>query len=66
MADIREQAGLRHLPVACYANHYIGYVVPESAIAEGGYEPGISMVGAEAEGTVKREALELLREVTVA
>jgi hypothetical protein len=62
--DIREQAGLRYLPVACYANHYIGYVVPESAIAEGGYEPGISMVGADAEGIVKREALALVREVT--
>jgi hypothetical protein len=63
-AEIRAQAGLRHLPVACYANHYIGYVVPENAIVEGGYEPGITMVGPAGEAIVKREAVALLREVT--
>jgi len=64
VADIRAQAGLRYLPVACYANHYIGYVVPPAATAEGGYEAGVTVAGPEAEGIVKREALALLREVT--
>ena len=63
-ADIRAQAGLRYLPIACYANHYIGYVVPANAMAEGGYETGITMVGPEGESIVRRASLELLAEVT--
>jgi hypothetical protein len=61
---IKEQSGLRHLQIACYANHYIGYVVPAHATAEGGYEPGISMVGPDGEAIVRRTSLELLSEVT--
>ncbi|MEX0785761.1 MAG: neutral/alkaline non-lysosomal ceramidase N-terminal domain-containing protein, partial [Dehalococcoidia bacterium] len=41
VAEIREQAGVRRLPVACYANHYVGYVVPAAAYDEGGYEAGV-------------------------
>ena len=63
IAEIREQAGLRYLPVACYANHYIGYVVPASAYDEGGYEPGVTLLAPEAEAIAKSEALALLREV---
>ena len=63
IAEIRESAGLRHLPVACYANHYIGYVVPAPAYAEGGYEAGVTLLAPEAEAICKREALALLREV---
>ncbi len=65
-AEIRAHAGLRYLPIACYANHYIGYVVPANATAEGGYEPGITMAGPEGEGIVMRASLELLAEVTSA
>ena len=61
--EIRKQAGLRYLPVACYANHYIGYVVPPDAHDEGGYEAGVTLVSTEAEGIVKSEAVALLREV---
>jgi len=64
VADIRVQAGLRRLPVACYANHYIGYVVPPSAYDKGGYEAGVTLLAPEAEAIVKAEALSLLREVT--
>jgi len=63
VADIRAQAGLRRLPVACYANHYIGYVVPPSAYDEGGYEAGVTLLAPEAEAIVKAEALSLLKEV---
>ncbi len=63
VADIRERCGLRRLPVACYANHYIGYVVPPAAYDEGGYEAGVTWLAPEAEGIVKTEALSLLREV---
>jgi hypothetical protein len=61
--EIRAQAGVRHLPVACYANHYIGYVVPPLAYDEGGYEAGVTILAPEAEAIVKAEALSLLREV---
>jgi hypothetical protein len=64
VADIRAQAGLRRLPVACYANHYIGYVVPPSAYDEGGYEAGVTLLAPEAEALVKAEALSLLKEVS--
>jgi hypothetical protein len=62
--DIRAKAGIARLPVACYANHYIGYVVPPSAYEEGGYEAGVTVLGPDAEGIVKSAALELLGEVT--
>lgn len=61
---IREHAGLRHLPIACYANHYVGYVVPAHATADGGYEPGITMVAPEGEAIVRKTSLEMLAEVT--
>jgi hypothetical protein len=64
-AEVRDRAGLRHLAVACYANHYVGYIVPPAAFDEGGYEPGVTWLAPEAEPIVKREALALLREVAV-
>ncbi|MGB2694545.1 MAG: neutral/alkaline non-lysosomal ceramidase N-terminal domain-containing protein [Dehalococcoidia bacterium] len=63
VADIRAQVGLHHLPVACYANHYIGYVVPAPAYDEGGYEPGVTFLAPEAEAIAKNEAIALVREV---
>ena len=64
VAEIRERAGLRYLPVACYANHYVGYVVPPKAYDEGGYEPGVTLLAPEAEGIVIKEAVVLLAEVS--
>ena len=63
-AELREKAGIRYLPIACYANHYIGYVVPHDAYAEGGYEAGVTLLAPEAERIATREALSLLEEVT--
>jgi hypothetical protein len=64
--DIRRQAGISRLPVACYANQYVGYVVPPHSYAEGGYEAGITYLAPEAEDMVKGAALEALGEVTSA
>jgi len=64
VAEIREQAALRELPVACYANNYVGYVVPAPAFEQGGYEAGVCWLGVEAEALIKAEAVSLLREVT--
>ncbi len=63
VAEIREQTGLPYLPVACYANHYIGYVVPAPAYDEGGYEPGVTFLAPEAEAIGKDAAISLVREV---
>jgi hypothetical protein len=60
---IRSQAGIADLIVACYANHYIGYVVPPEAYDQGGYEAGITLLAPEAEAIVVREAVALLGEV---
>ncbi len=64
VAEIRQQAGVRTLPVACYANNYIGYVVPAPAYEQGGYEAGVTLLGSAAEAIIKTEAVSLLREVT--
>ena len=61
--EIRARAGLRYLPVACYANHYIGYVVPPAAFDEGGYETGVTLAAPEAESIVQEEALAMLDEL---
>jgi hypothetical protein len=59
---IQAAAGLQHLFIACYANHYAGYLVPRPAFAEGGYEPGVTMLDESAEETVRTAAIDLLRE----
>ena len=59
----KRRHGVRDLPVACYANHYMGYVVPASAYEEGGYEPGVSFLAPEAESIAKRAAIDLVKEV---
>ena len=59
-------AKLRHLLVACYANHYVGYLVPRHAFDEGGYEPGVTMLDETAEETVRAAAIDLVREVSAA
>lgn len=60
---IREASGLEQLLIACYANDYIGYVVPEHAFAEGGYESGVTFFSGEAETIIRKASLKLLSEV---
>lgn len=63
-AAIREELGGQELLVAGYANDYVGYVVPETAFAEGGYESGVTFFTGEAETIIREVTLELLREVS--
>ncbi len=58
---IRAAAGLRHLLVSCYTNHHVMYVVPKDAWAQGGYEPGVSVLDETAEERFRAGAIELLR-----
>jgi hypothetical protein len=60
---IRERCGVEDLLVACYANDYIGYVIPPAAYDEGGYEAGVTSCTPEAEGMFVEAAVEVLREV---
>jgi hypothetical protein len=62
-AVIRAESGLEHLLVACYANDYLGYVVPEHAFPEGGYESGVTFFTGEAEAIIRKVSLDTLREV---
>ncbi len=61
--SIRAAAAVEDLFVACYANDYIGYVIPPEAYEQGGYEAGITFCGPEAEGIVREAAVEVLRSV---
>jgi hypothetical protein len=62
-ARIRSDAGIEQLLIACYANDYPGYIVPEHAYDEGGYESGVTFFTGEAEAIIRKASLELLREV---
>jgi hypothetical protein len=62
-AAIGKGSGVDDLFVACYANDYIGYVIPPHAYDEGGYESGITFCGPEAEGIIRDASVELLQEV---
>lgn len=50
--------------IACYANDYVGYVIPEDAYAPGGYESGVTFCAEGAEALVRDTAIALLAEVT--
>ncbi|MHB8375964.1 MAG: neutral/alkaline non-lysosomal ceramidase N-terminal domain-containing protein [Dehalococcoidia bacterium] len=60
---IQAAAGVPHLLVACYANHYVGYLVPRHAFDEGGYEPGVTLLDETAEETMRAAAIEVVRSV---
>jgi len=62
---IRHRSGLEDLLLACYANDYIGYVIPPPAYDEGGYEAGITFCASEAEGIIVDTSLALLKEMAV-
>jgi hypothetical protein len=63
---IRAASGIEHLLLACYANHHVMYVVPKHAWAEGGYEPGVSILDDTAESIFRNAAIDLLRQVNAA
>jgi hypothetical protein len=58
------QTVIEDLLVACYANDYIGYVIPPAAYEEGGYEAGITFCTPEAEGMFVEAAVGVLQEVS--
>jgi len=58
-----EPRGISDLFLACYANDYIGYVVPAEAYEQGGYEPGVTFCPPEAEATVIEASTRLLQRV---
>jgi hypothetical protein len=58
-----EQDGVSDLFLACYANDYIGYVVPPVAYDQGGYEPGVTFCPPEAEAEIVDISVRLLGNV---
>jgi hypothetical protein len=61
---LRAAAPDMNLIVACYANDYIGYVIPPEAYDQGGYESGVTFSPPKAEAMVRDAAAELLSAVT--
>jgi hypothetical protein len=61
---IRDAAGEGHTMIACYANHHVMYVVPKASWAQGGYEPGVSILDENAEQIFRETAIRLLRELS--
>lgn len=62
-AAIREAAPFADVLMACYANDYVGYVVPEHAYEEGGYEAGMTPHAPAADSMIRDAARRLLAEV---
>jgi hypothetical protein len=62
-AAIRDELPGEELLVAGYANDYVGYVVPEAAFAEGGYESGVTFFTGEAETIIRKVSLEMLSQL---
>ena len=60
---IRSALAPSDLFLACYANDYIGYIVPEHSYDEGGYEAGVTPFAPGAEGIIRDASIQLLREV---
>mgnify|MGYP005839144365 FL=1 len=60
---IRAGCGIEDLFIACYANDYVGYLVPPGTYDQGGYEAGVTFCSPSAEPLVRTAALEVLRTV---
>lgn len=58
---IDRAASFSDLFIACYANHYVGYVCPPEAFEQGGYEAGVTLFGPGADPLVREHAAALLR-----
>ena len=54
------EKSIQDLIVACYANDYVGYVIPEDAYAAGGYESGVTFCAENAERMIADAAATLL------
>jgi hypothetical protein len=59
---IRDASRLAHPMIACYSNHHLMYVVPRDAWAQGGYEPGVSILDEDAEEAFRAAAIDVCRE----
>ncbi len=59
---MRSGSGIDDLFVACYANDYLGYVVPPEAYEQGGYEAGVTFCAPEAEGIIASASIAALQE----
>jgi len=57
---IRSARSIEDVFVACYANDYVGYVIPEDAYAAGGYESGVTFCAENAERMIADAAISLL------
>lgn len=57
---IREESGIEDLMIGCYANDYIGYIVPADEYELGGYESGVTFFAREAEAIIRRTSVEML------
>jgi hypothetical protein len=62
-AKVREATDIGGLLIACYANDYVGYVVPADAYDAGGYEPGVTFFEPAAESIIRDASIDLLREL---
>ena len=62
--EIRQQSGLDDLLVITYANDYPGYFCRPEAVAQGGYEVGVTPFAPEADGILIETAVSVLREVS--
>ncbi len=60
---IKAQSPFAHTYVLGLANGYIGYVPTEKAVREGGYEADTRRVAADAEKTIVKQSVELLKRV---
>lgn len=60
---IRVESAVPRLMISCYTNHHVYYIVPKGAFAEGGYEPGVSVLDDEAEEAMRMATIALLKDV---
>jgi hypothetical protein len=61
---IRAAVEIEDLLVACYANDYIGYVVPDEAYDQGGYESGVTFFAPGTEAIITEAAVDILRAIS--
>jgi hypothetical protein len=62
-SPVRGRGEKADVVIACYANDYVGYVVPERSYDEGGYEAGITPFAPEAEGIIRDASIALLSQL---
>lgn len=60
---IRKGSGLASCLIDSYATDYVGYIVTDESVAEGGYEAGMTVFAPEAGRALADAAARLAREV---